>query len=78
VRNTAYGLSYNVSTAIFGGGAPFIITSLQTSTGNKLMPAFFLMGTALMAIVAIMYLPKTLKNASTIDSDPSIRESKIV
>ncbi|PLS02388.1 MFS transporter [Neobacillus cucumis] len=58
VRNTAYGISYNISTAIFGGGAPFIITSLQTATGNKLMPAFFLMGTGVMAIISIWFLPK--------------------
>ncbi|SMQ64294.1 MFS transporter, MHS family, proline/betaine transporter [Bacillus sp. OV166] len=64
VRNSAYGISYNVSTAIFGGGAPFIITSLQTSTGNKLMPAFFLIGTGLMAIVSIMLLPKSAKEVN--------------
>ncbi|MCD4838764.1 MFS transporter [Neobacillus sedimentimangrovi] len=64
VRNSAYGISYNISTAIFGGGAPFIITSLQTATGNKLMPAFFLMGTALMAITAIIFLPKTVNKES--------------
>jgi len=61
VRNSAYGISYNVSTAIFGGGAPFIITSLQAATGNKLMPAFFLIGTGLMAMVSIPFLPKTVK-----------------
>ncbi|PFP29240.1 MFS transporter [Bacillus sp. AFS073361] len=78
VRNTAYGASYNVSTAIFGGGAPLIITSLQTSTGNKLMPAFFLMGTALMAIIAIMNLPKAINNSTKIDSDTSIEKTKII
>ncbi|WP_042373927.1 MFS transporter [Neobacillus jeddahensis] len=60
VRNSAYGISYNVSTAIFGGGAPFIITSLQSATGNNLMPAFFLIGTGVMAMVSIMFLPKTV------------------
>jgi MFS transporter, MHS family, proline/betaine transporter len=64
VRNSAYGISYNVSTAIFGGGAPFIITSLQTASGNKLMPAFYLIATALLAIVAIIFLPKSMKAAN--------------
>jgi MHS family proline/betaine transporter-like MFS transporter len=64
VRNTAYGISYNVSTAIFGGGAPFIITSLQTASGNKLMPAFYLIVTALLAIVAMIFLPKSMKAAN--------------
>ncbi|MFD0826879.1 MFS transporter [Neobacillus sp. M.A.Huq-85] len=71
VRNSAYGISYNVSTAIFGGGAPFIITSLQTATGNNLMPAFYLIGTGIMAVVSIMLIPKTVKNATNeaIESD---------
>ncbi|MCM3694123.1 MFS transporter [Neobacillus niacini] len=64
VRNSAYGISYNVSTAIFGGGAPFIITSLQTASGNKLMPAFYLIATALLAIVAMIFLPKSMKAAN--------------
>ncbi|HET7657123.1 MAG TPA: MFS transporter [Bacillales bacterium] len=59
VRNSGYAFSYNVSTAIFGGGAPFIITWLKASTGSKLMPAFFLMATAIIAIAAIIFMPET-------------------
>lgn len=73
VRNTAYGLSYNVSTAIFGGGAPFIITALKNATGSKLMPAFFLIGTALVATVAIMYLSAFQKKA---DNSGSFTENE--
>ncbi|HEX7063899.1 MAG TPA: MFS transporter [Bacillales bacterium] len=61
VRNSGYAFSYNVSTAIFGGGAPFIITWLKAATGSKLMPAFFLMATALIAIAAIIFMPETAK-----------------
>ncbi|HET7616138.1 MAG TPA: MFS transporter, partial [Bacillales bacterium] len=61
VRNSAYSFSYNVSTAIFGGGAPFIITSLKAATGSKLMPAFFLMATAVIAISAIIFMPETAR-----------------
>jgi MFS transporter, MHS family, proline/betaine transporter len=78
VRNTAYGASYNVSTAIFGGGAPFIITALETSTGNLLMPAFFLMGTAIMAIIGIMNMPKSMEIASDIDSIQEIGKKNII
>lgn len=78
VRNSAYGISYNVSTAIFGGGAPFIIASLQTATGNKLMPAFYLIGTALVAIVAIMYLPKSEKIVSDTATVTTYGNKKII
>lgn len=57
VRNSAYGIAYNISTAIFGGGAPFIITALQSSTGLKLMPAYFVIGTAFLALISIIFLP---------------------
>lgn len=73
VRNSAYGISYNVSTAIFGGGAPFIITSLQNASGNKLMPAFYLIATALMAIVAMFFLPKTVKGANANNNNTEIK-----
>jgi MFS transporter, MHS family, proline/betaine transporter len=75
VRNTAYGISYNVSTAIFGGGAPFIITSLQTASGNKLMPAFYLIVTALLAIVAMIFLPKSMKAANANRNNTDIKDA---
>jgi MHS family proline/betaine transporter-like MFS transporter len=59
VRNTGYAFSYNVSTAIFGGGAPFIITWLTSLTGSNLMPAYFLIATSLIAIAALLFMPET-------------------
>jgi MHS family proline/betaine transporter-like MFS transporter len=78
VRNSAYGISYNISTAIFGGGAPFIITSLQTATGNKLMPAFFLMGTAVMAIAALLNLPKFVELEDQLENVSEYESNKVV
>lgn len=53
VRTTAYALGYNVTTAVLGGAAPLILTALYGSTGNLLLPAFFValsaVGTAIAA-----------------------------
>ncbi len=68
VRNSGYSFSYNISTAIFGGGAPYIITALTASTGSNLMPAYFLMGCAIVAITAILLIPETAKKPITVDN----------
>jgi MHS family proline/betaine transporter-like MFS transporter len=55
MRTTAYSLGYNVTTAVLGGAAPLILSALYVSTGNVLLPAFFValsaVGTAIAAYV---------------------------
>lgn len=53
VRYSAYGLGYNISTAIFGGTAPFVLTWLINTTGNVYMPAFYAVITALGTLIAV-------------------------
>jgi MHS family proline/betaine transporter-like MFS transporter len=42
MRTTAYSLGYNVTTALFGGAAPLILSALYLQTGNLLLPGFFI------------------------------------
>jgi len=55
MRTTAYSLGYNVTTAVFGGAAPLILSALYLSTGNLLLPGFFIglaaVGTGIAALV---------------------------
>jgi len=53
VRYSAYGLGYNLSSAVFGGTAPLLMTWLISSTGNIYMPAFYAVITALGTLVAV-------------------------
>ncbi|WP_326692100.1 MULTISPECIES: MFS transporter [unclassified Streptomyces] len=53
VRYSAYGLGYNVSSALFGGTAPLLMTFLIDSTGNTNMPAFYAVVTALGTLIAV-------------------------
>lgn len=53
VRYSAYGLGYNVSSALFGGTAPLLMTWLISSTGNIYMPAFYAVITALGTLLAV-------------------------
>jgi MHS family proline/betaine transporter-like MFS transporter len=54
VRGTAYSLGYNVSTAIFGGAAPLIMTAVIASTGNHAVPAYYVVLTAIGTTVVIL------------------------
>ena len=51
--------AYNISTSIFGGTAPAVSSGLIILTGNELMPAFYMMGTCLVGLVALHFLPET-------------------
>lgn len=53
VRYSAYGLGYNISSALFGGTAPLLMTWLISGTGNIYMPAFYAVITALGTLAAV-------------------------
>lgn len=58
-RYSAMGIAYNFAVAIFGGTAPFIIAALIDLTANDMTIAYYLMGVALIAAVAIYFLPES-------------------
>ncbi|KSU75498.1 MFS transporter [Pseudarthrobacter enclensis] len=58
-RYSAMGIAYNFAVAIFGGTAPFIIAALIELTGNDMTIAYYLMGVAVVAAVAIYFLPES-------------------
>lgn len=54
IRYSGFALSFNLANAVFGGTAPFVATWLIQVTGNKLAPAWYLVGAALIALVAML------------------------
>jgi len=53
VRSTGMAISYNLSVTVFGGFAPLTVTWLIAITGNKLMPAFYIIAAAMLSIVVV-------------------------
>jgi MFS family permease len=49
-RTTSMSVSYNIASLLFGGLGPLYLTSLVSSTGNNLVPAYYLVFTALLSI----------------------------
>ena len=60
-RYGAFSIGYSTSTAAFGGTAPLVVEALIKSTGNVMIPAFYLMGAAAVAIVPILLMPETAR-----------------
>lgn len=58
-RSSALGLAYNVGNAAFGGTAPLVVAALIGATGNKMMPAYYLMGAAMIGLISIVFLKET-------------------
>ena len=58
IRYTASAMAYNLAYTLFGGTAPFVATYLIGVTGNRMAPAIYLMGIAVIALIGGMRLPE--------------------
>ena len=56
VRYSAYGLGYNISSAVFGGAAPLLMTWLIAETGSVYVPAVYAVLTALGTLAALHFV----------------------
>lgn len=59
VRYSAYSIGFSVSTIIFGGSAPLVMTELIKATGSSLVPAFAVIISAIITLVTIAFLRET-------------------
>jgi MHS family proline/betaine transporter-like MFS transporter len=53
VRYSGFAVSFNLSNALFGGTAPFMATLLIAATANNLAPAWYLVGAAVISLIAV-------------------------
>ena len=61
IRYSGFAVSFNLANAIFGGTAPFVATLLIAVSGNLLSPGWYLMGAAVIALVAVASSVETSK-----------------
>ena len=59
VRATGLALCYGLGVSIFGGFSQFIATWLVKATGSNLGPAWYVIGTGLVSLVAIAMVRET-------------------
>jgi MHS family proline/betaine transporter-like MFS transporter len=59
VRYAGFAIAYNVSTSLFGGTAPAVNQALINASGDKLMPAYYMMAACVVGAVALWFVPET-------------------
>ncbi|MFU8947296.1 MFS transporter [Mycetocola zhadangensis] len=59
VRFAGFAITYNVATAIFGGTAPLVNEALIQSTGDLLVPAYYMMAASAVGFVALLFVRET-------------------
>ncbi|MGO2035291.1 MAG: MFS transporter [Brevibacterium sp.] len=59
VRFAGFAISYNVSTALFGGTAPSANEALIGATGNTIIPAYFVMGACAIGFISALFMKET-------------------
>lgn len=59
VRYSAYSIGFSVSTIIFGGSAPLVMTEIIQATGSSMIPAFASIITALITLVSLVWVRET-------------------
>ncbi|MFF1839565.1 glycine betaine/L-proline transporter ProP [Streptomyces sp. NPDC058231] len=59
VRYGSLSVGYNLSTSLFGGTTPLVITALISWSGTNLMPAYYAMAAALVGVVSVACMKET-------------------
>jgi MHS family proline/betaine transporter-like MFS transporter len=54
VRCTALSSGYNLAQALFGGTVPMVAVALIKATGDKLAPAWYLSGAAVISFLVVL------------------------
>ncbi|MEU1463269.1 glycine betaine/L-proline transporter ProP [Streptomyces sp. NPDC005727] len=71
VRYGSLAVAYNLSTSLFGGTTPLVITALISAFGTNLMPAYYATAAALVGVVAVLCMKETA-NEPLAGSPPSV------
>ncbi|MGP2438993.1 MFS transporter [Streptomyces sp. JW3] len=72
VRYGSLSVGYNLSTSLFGGTTPLVITALIGATGSEMMPAYYAMAAALVGVVAVACMKETARQPLE-GSPPSVQ-----
>ncbi|MFF2811716.1 glycine betaine/L-proline transporter ProP [Streptomyces sp. NPDC058000] len=61
VRYGSLSIGFNISVSLFGGTTPLVVTALIGATGNKMLPAYYMMAAAVIGIVAVLLMPESAR-----------------
>ncbi len=58
-RSTGLSIAYAIGVSLFGGTTQLLVTWLMQVTGNKAVPAWYVIATSIIAVIAMMMLMET-------------------
>nr|WP_229700239.1 glycine betaine/L-proline transporter ProP [Streptomyces kronopolitis] len=61
VRYGSLSIGFNVSVSLFGGTTPLVVTALIGATGNKMMPAYYMMAAAVIGGIAVLMMSESAR-----------------
>ncbi|MFI0709586.1 glycine betaine/L-proline transporter ProP [Streptomyces inhibens] len=61
VRYGSLSIGFNISVSLFGGTTPLVVTALIGATGNKMMPAYYMMAAAVIGGIAVLLMSETAR-----------------
>ncbi|WP_411129854.1 glycine betaine/L-proline transporter ProP [Streptomyces sp. x-19] len=59
VRYGSLSIGFNISVSLFGGTTPLVVTALIGATGNKMVPAYYMMAAAVIGGIAVLLMSET-------------------
>ena len=59
VRYSAYSIGFNVSTVIFGGSAPLVMTAIISATHSSMVPGYFSIAASIITLITVFFLRET-------------------
>lgn len=83
VRYGSLSIGFNVSVSLFGGTTPLVVTALIGATGNVMMPAYYMMGAAVIGGAAVWFIAESARrplpgSAPAVESDAEARALRAV
>ena len=58
-RATGFAVSYAIGVSIFGGSTQLVVAKLIDWTGSNIAPAYYVIATSLITVLALLALPET-------------------
>ncbi|MFF9480036.1 glycine betaine/L-proline transporter ProP [Streptomyces sp. NPDC014733] len=59
VRYGSLSIGFNISVSLFGGTTPLVVTALIGATGNRMMPAYYMMAAAVIGGIAVWLMSES-------------------
>lgn len=72
VRLRTLSLVYNIGAAVFGGLTPFILSTLVSTTGQKIAPSYYLMFINVVGLIIFAFMFKSTSNKSLRGAYPNV------